>query len=1015
MKETLSRLRTSELLALLTCLILALAVRLPDLTVFLTADEARSWFGRSIIFLDSVSRGDWANTAPGGTVPYLDNLSLSPAPGVTTMWAGAIGLLLEYFHQGAALPLTDFLRTLPFDPLEPAILLPLRLPGVLISVMAVGLTLWWSRPILGLGGAVLAAGLIALDPFHLALTRVLGHDAFVATFMWLSLLAMIRACISVAESTADKPAPFVNYFLILSGIFGGLAVLSKYPALFMAAFVGLIWLITLARRRPIFSLMVSWFKGLSIWAIVFIITVILLWPAMWVEPLNLPVTIISDALRASGNAHQKGSFFLGQPVADPGALFYPLVALFRLSPVILIGLLGLLLFLWPHSPDELSADRRQLRQRQLQAVLILLVYGLLYTLLVTYGGKKQDRYLLPIFPALNFLAALGYWQIVCLLQNWLSSFSIFGNDEVRSRGLSRFWPAEADITNLTAWQSIPYLLLLAVQLAVILPAHPYYFSFYNPWLGGAPAAAQLMQVGWGEGLDQAAAYLNTLPEIETQQAVSWYSTTFEPYFDGQTIYKIDEAKISRDPKPGLAADYLILYINQLQRQLPSDGALTYFRQPTPLHVVRLNGLAYAWLYPAPSVSQVISGSARLVGQAELLAFEWFSEADQPLTDLPSGTVPRLRLYWEWQGKSADEPLRLSVADEAGHTVGWANLIRSTEAEVIKEDGAIITSDYAMPIFPGTMPGDYYLTVWIDRPATGEVVGKFPLSPVDRLVRVSPPITPAQATDFEIRQPRQLDVGSLRLIGYNLADELWLPTEARTLELFWTKRPSTEPDSSSLTPELSLILTPQSDYHHNQAEYAIPWTYPPDKWQLGDHFRQLVRLTLPPYLPPGAYDLQLRQTALTLGQVDLGGREREFKSPAISQPLTVQLGDSIQLLGYELPSTPPFQSPLKLTLYWQALQTPVADYTVFVQLLDEHHQVVAQQDQTPQAGNAPTSSWAVGEIVTDSYQLPFAAPPAATYRLIAGMYLPATGERLPLVNSEHETDAIILTTFSSSDD
>ncbi len=42
-------------LALITSLLLALAFRLPGLTRFLTADEPRSWLGRSIIFLVTFS------------------------------------------------------------------------------------------------------------------------------------------------------------------------------------------------------------------------------------------------------------------------------------------------------------------------------------------------------------------------------------------------------------------------------------------------------------------------------------------------------------------------------------------------------------------------------------------------------------------------------------------------------------------------------------------------------------------------------------------------------------------------------------------------------------------------------------------------------------------------------------------------------------------------------------------------------------------------------------------------
>jgi hypothetical protein len=202
-------------LAGLGLLLLALALRLPGLTVFLTADEARSWFGRSIIFLDSLLHGNLANTAPGGSVPFIENVSLSPAPGVTTMWAGALGILVEYVRQGAPGSLADFVRSLPFDPLDPTMLFALRLPTVLLAVAAVLVTYWWSRPLLGQWGSVLVASFIALDPFYLALSRILGHDALVTTFMWLSLLAFLRVVHrSVGEPDESYPPSRSTSFII---------------------------------------------------------------------------------------------------------------------------------------------------------------------------------------------------------------------------------------------------------------------------------------------------------------------------------------------------------------------------------------------------------------------------------------------------------------------------------------------------------------------------------------------------------------------------------------------------------------------------------------------------------------------------------------------------------------------------------------------------------------------------------------------------------------------------------
>ncbi|GIK39161.1 MAG: hypothetical protein BroJett011_29940 [Chloroflexota bacterium] len=737
-----------DLWALLGCLGLALAFRLPGLTVFLTADEARSWFGRSIIFLDSLLQGRWANTAPGGEVPFIENVSLSPAPGVTTNWAGALGIVLEYLRQGAPGSLSEFLRQIPFDPLDPAMLFSLRLPGVLVAAAAVGLTYWWSRPLLGRWGALLAAGLLALDPFSLALSRVLGHDGLVSTFMWLSLLAFLRAVESQHHGESANTEPFINgplspifylpssIFTLFSGAFAGLACLSKYPALFVGVFIaGSMFLIYL-RQHGLARVLRYWFKDMAWWSISAALVFILLWPAMWVDPLGPIVTILSDALRAAGGSHPKGSFFLGQPVPDPGWLFYPLVALFRTTPVVL---LGLILALWsavqerggeeakrrradPHPgagetewrmANGLSADARvspntqhAIRNTQYVTLIILLAFVLFYTFLITYGGKKQDRYLLPIFPALTMLAVSGY----------LYALRITHYASRITRPASRSW-------------LLP-LLLLIVQAAIVFPSYPYYFSFYNPLVGGGRAASRLVQVGWGEGLNEAAAYLNTLPNAQALKVVSWYSTTFEPYFKGHAIYKVDDDKISRSPKPGLAADYVVFYINQTQRLLPSEGALQFFKaSASPVYTVTLNSLDYAWIYPSIGLQHVFTGEVRLVGQAELLGYNLTDEAHQLVTTAYPESVVLLSLFWEWQGQAADDKLQISLIDDNQQTRGYGNPIEIV-APVPRadwQDGMVVRDDFALVIFSDTPPGEYRLAAWIERPATGETVGVFNLN------------------------------------------------------------------------------------------------------------------------------------------------------------------------------------------------------------------------------------------------------------------------------------------------
>jgi hypothetical protein len=161
-----------------------------------------------------------------------------------------------------------------------------------------------------------------------------------------------------------------------------------------------------------------------------------------------------------------------------------------------------------------------------------------------------------------------------------------------------------------------------------------------------------------------------------------------------------------------------------------------------------------------------------------------------------------------------------------------------------------------------------------------------------------------------------------------------------------------------------------------------------------------------------YDLQLGfgDTVATIDKIEVGGRERYFEMPEISTRLVAQLGDNIKLLGYDEQQTIEAEQRV-IQLFWQAIDTPPADYTVFLQLLDANNQIIIQQDSQPQHGLAPTGSWTDGEIIRDEYTISFAPNSEQNYRLIVGMYSPETGERLPVVRDSVETDAIMLMTIA----
>jgi 4-amino-4-deoxy-L-arabinose transferase-like glycosyltransferase len=159
------------------------------------------------------------------------------------------------------------------------------------------------------------------------------------------------------------------------------------------------------------------------------------------------------------------------------------------------------------------------------------------------------------------------------------------------------------------------------------------------------------------------------------------------------------------------------------------------------------------------------------------------------------------------------------------------------------------------------------------------------------------------------------------------------------------------------------------------------------------------LTLLPIIPADAGAAGAPpQADLFLGQVRVLDPARD-QEPEI--PSGVTLGEQIQLQGADLsPRRLAAGESLALALHWQAQRTPQADYTVFTQLLGPDGRVVAQQDNQPQGGSFPTSTWPPGETVVDRYRLALPADaPAGEYQLLVGMYTLADGQRLPAVDSQ----------------
>lgn len=123
---------------------------------------------------------------------------------------------------------------------------------------------------------------------------------------------------------------------------------------------------------------------------------------------------------------------------------------------------------------------------------------------------------------------------------------------------------------------------------------------------------------------------------------------------------------------------------------------------------------------------------------------------------------------------------------------------------------------------------------------------------------------------------------------------------------------------------------------------------------------------------------------------------------IPHTLQIDYGHRVRLLSAE--SAPERARPgetIEVTLSWQATEALETDYAVTVQVFGRQGERIGQRDSFTGLGNYPTSEWAPGTVVVDSYRVLIEPDAEAPVEAVveAGLYDPATLERLPAFDAD----------------
>ena len=524
------------------------------------------WLGRSSDFMSAVKQSKFSETL------------IAYHPGVPTMWIAG----LRTFFTEPQIDVENLAAARGFI-------------GLFVSACIV-FSIFFVYQLFGRWVALASFACLSTSPLFLAQTRRVHTDALATIFILLTVLLFLLYCQHRHQ----------RRYLIFSGMSFGLAILSKSYALILLPRLPVCLFLFRAKRIGGF---LSQFSEILIFLSTVVLTVVCVWPVFWsasfgvfaVFLFGVSVLLLRDMNKARvkpylivlvvsvlvllcvrviqtvglvfqsvhwavTTPHEVEHFFLGKVVNDPGLLFYPFVLTIKSTPLMLpLVVIGCLL-LWKHrkQTDETTGHFR---------MAIALVTGvLLFTVCFSATSKKFSRYLLPVFPFLEILTAIGF---VAGLK-WLSR-------TVCARFGTQYKKALAVLACLC---------FFFIQIFPVMALHPYYGTYYNLcWK--VTDITKIITVGDASGLDIASKYLNRKQKsyLLSVQVSPLSTQFFHHYFQG-FAYRADLNVINVTP------DYEVVYIRDSQiGRVPETGTLNGELES----VITLNGIEHVWIYRIPKV------------------------------------------------------------------------------------------------------------------------------------------------------------------------------------------------------------------------------------------------------------------------------------------------------------------------------------------------------------------------------------------------------------------------------
>jgi len=382
-------------------------------------------------------------------------------------------------------------------------------------------------------------------------------------------------------------------------------------------------------------------RAATIWLLLIGVLIVIIWPAiLWVpNPEGNVLVLKRDIGQAAITPHH-----MAQDYTLNGS-YYIYTLITRTTPLVfvltLVGVIGFLREgLLSRKKTSIPGEEQDIKKINQKSTWLLIAYIFFFVVMMMLGAKKGDRYILPVFFAINVLAAVGLWYLAAVISYFVSTY-----------------------TKLRGWSKSIMFMTLSFAVIIYLGTtiyqyHPYAVAYSNPFLPDNLS----QELGWGEGLEQVGVWLDA--NDPTAVVASWYPEELGVFTNAHVAH-INAHEQGR-------VKYIVLYRNMFGRapdHYANDFIDEYFKKREPVHVVNIIGKEFAWVYEkrvygdvAPeiksgvTIQQVVDVQSTKLSALELMLATYSGKAKDGnvIIDLVSEKSGQIAQRWKRKVTAVDD-------------------------------------------------------------------------------------------------------------------------------------------------------------------------------------------------------------------------------------------------------------------------------------------------------------------------------------------------------------------------